>query len=133
MEAIIIKNLLSASCHKGFVLVALLPWIALLMMFYSTYSLDLYHRGVQVRLLSALDQFSLVEMVVLHKTKNEFLTFDPQDFSMELATYHIEVTFDDEIATILFDETTQLYGFLHFDMVYGYVISYRVERNGVSD
>jgi hypothetical protein len=103
------------------------------MMFYATYSLDAYRRWTQQRLIAELDRFSLVEMMVLHKTKAAFLSFDPQDFSMDVGTFHIEITFEEETATILYDETTQLKGILHFDMVYGFVISYRLERNGVSD
>ena len=103
------------------------------MMFYATYALDVYRRWTQQRLLAELDRFSLIEMMVLHKTKAAFLTFDPQDFSLTIGNDQIEVTFDEETATILYDETTQLRGILHFDMVYGFVIRYRLERNGVSD
>lgn len=111
----------------------MLPWLVLFYTLYSIYTLEVYRQTTQQRMLAALDRFSLVELTVLHKTIAAFLSFDPQDFSLDLGTYQVDVSFDGETAHIRYDDDSNLYGILTFDMIYGYVISYRVERNGVSD
>lgn len=119
--------------RKGFVLLSILPLIVILMMSLSVVTLDVYRLSVQHRLLKSMDRFSLVEMTVLHQTLKQFLTYDPQDFEMEVGGTTVSVTFDDETASILYNQDLDLRGVLRFDLVFGYVIDYRLERNGDSD
>jgi hypothetical protein len=123
----------SDSGRKGFVLLTLLPIVLVLILFLGVYSLEIYRQSVQQRLLTSMDRFSLVEMTVIHQTIRQFLTYDPQDFDLELGGYKIKVSFEDETATIIYDESEELYGIMSFDLVFGYVTQYRLERNGDSD
>ena len=124
----------SSGCgRKVFVLLTLLPIILVLLSFLSVYSLEVYRQTVQQRLLASMDRFSLVEMTVIHLAIQQFLTYDPHDFDLELGGYEISVIFEDETATIIYDESEELYGIMSFDLVFGYVTQYRLERNSDSD
>lgn len=119
--------------HKGFVLMTILPILLVLMSFLNLFALEVYRQSVQQRLMASMDRFSLIEMTVINQTIRQFLTYDPQDFEVELEEYRIKVVFDDENATIIYDESAELYGTLSFDLVFGYVTQYRLERNRDSD
>ena len=119
--------------HKGFVLMTILPILLVLMSFLNLFALEVYRQSVQQRLMASMDRFSLIEMTVINQTIRQFLTYDPQDFEVELEEYRVKVVFDDENATIIYDESAELYGTLSFDLVFGYVTQYRLERNRDSD
>lgn len=126
-------NSLSVSSTKGFVLVTLLPGLMVLMLFYAYYVVEVHREKTQQKWLANMDRFSLIEMSVLKQTTDAFMTFDPQDFTMELDGIEIQVEFDDEKATITYGEPVNAIGILHFDMVFESVLEYRLEGASDSD
>lgn len=126
-------NLLSESSTKGFVLATLLPGLLVLMLFYAFYAVETHHEMIQQKWLANLDRFSLIEMSVLKQTTDAFLSFDPQDFMIELDGVEIRVEFEDETATIHYGEPVNATGILYFDMVFESVLDYRIERTSDSD
>lgn len=126
-------NILSGSSTKGFVLTTLLPELVILMLFTTFYAIETHHEMVQQKWLANMDRFSLIEMSVLKKTTDAFISFDPQDFTLELDETEIRVEFDNETATIYYGEPVNAIGILHFDMVFESVLEYRLERASDSD
>ena len=98
------------------------------MLFYAVYAVDMHNQSVQRMLLPKMDRFSLLEMLALHQTIDAFQTFDPKDFEMEVNSVQITVQFDDESAIISYGEPHNIVSYISFDMVFGYVRAYRLER-----
>lgn len=121
------------SWNRGFVLAAILPSMVLLMLFYTFYAVEIHRESVQNRLLHRMDRFSLIEMQILKQTINAFLSFDPQNFSTEIDGIEVDVIFEDETAVMVYGDPENVTAILHFDMVFGYATSYRINRNGDSD
>lgn len=126
-------NLSSGSSTKGFILAALLPELMILMLFYTFYAIETHHEMIQQKWLAKMDRFSLIEMSVLKKTTDAFMSFDPKDFTLDLGGIEISVEFEDETATIYYGEPVNVIGILHFDMVFESVLEYRLERASDSD
>ena len=129
----IIKNLSSRLWNKGYVLSAVLPSLLLLILFYAVYVVEIHNESIQNRLLPRMDRFSLIEMEVLKLTIDAFRSFDPQNFSIEINGVDIDVTFENEIAMIVYGDPENITATLQFDMVFGYVTSYRLNRISDSD
>lgn len=94
---------------------------------------EIHNESIQNRLLPRMDRFSLIEMEVLKLTIDAFRSFDPQNFSIEINGVDIDVTFENEIAMIVYGDPENITATLQFDMVFGYVTSYRLNRISDSD
>lgn len=76
--------------------------------------------------LKQIERFSMIENQVLLKVKEEFISYHPVNFIIDLPEGCIEVIFSDETAEIVYDFDQIIYASVDFDMVFESILDYSI-------
>jgi len=119
--------------NKGFVLVQFVITFAALMIFIESIAMNEFRKSQERKNALKMDYFSLMEIEVIHRVKQQFLSFNPKNFTTEIGSWTIQVAFNDETALITFNGDHQVIAQLDFDMVFKNVLNYTIQNSSQSN
>lgn len=92
-----------------------------------------FYRKTESRNAQQIDAFSLLEIETIKRIKDQFLSFNPKDFSFTAGEWTVDVRFIEEMAEIVYSGSQTVHAVLDYDMVFENVMRYRILDESESD
>jgi hypothetical protein len=118
---------------KGFVLYPFLIIFLSLIISINNTVINEFGKKREYKQAVEIDQFSLVEIQTIRLIKQQFLSFKPKSFSVNLGNWDVKVTFIEETAHITYSGKEIIVKALDYDMVFENVLNYRQINRFKSD
>lgn len=122
-----------AMSNKGFVLYPFLIIFMALIVLINDIAINEFRKRMEYKQAVEIDQFSLVEIQTIRLIKQQFLSFKPKSFSVNLGNWDVKVTFSEETAHITYSGKVIIVKELDYDMVFENVLNYRQINRPKSD
>jgi len=119
--------------RKAFILVPFLSMFVLILSALGSISVNEFRLQRERINAIRIDIFSLIEIETFKQIKDQFETFKPKDFVTTAGEWTIEVSFQDESASIIYKGPDVIKARLDYDMVFGNVLDYQIITSSQSD
>jgi len=119
--------------RKAFILVPFLSMFVLILSALGSISVNEFRIQRERINATKIDVFSLIEIETFKQIKDQFETFKPKDFVTTVGEWTIEVSFQDESASIIYKGPDVIKARLDYDMVFGNVLDYQIITSPQSD
>jgi hypothetical protein len=112
--------------NKGFAIYPFLLIFSSIIIMINGISINIFQRNQELKNAFKLDEFSLLEIETLKRVKDQFLTFNPENFEDEIGKWSIKVVFSDETALITYEGDIRVNSVMIYDTVFKNVLDYHI-------